>query len=227
MSTYSLVSCYVRHEIAGVVKEVGSKVEGFKVGDHIGVGTFVNSCRECEYCDDGMENYCSKGAVYTFNGVDVDGSITKGGYSNFIVVHQRCVLNYVIVSLPRNLCLSNGESILIQHFKFILILKRYCYKIPENYPLESAAPLLCAGITVYSPMKRHKMDQPGKSLGVIGLGGLGHMAVKFGKAFGLHVTVLSTSESKRDEALALLKADRFVITSDDEQMKVRKPHKLL
>lgn len=91
--------------------------------------------------------------------------------------------------------------------------------------MELAAPLLCAGITVYSPMKRHKMDQPGKSLGVVGLGGLGHMAVKFGKAFGLHVTVLSTSESKRDEALTLLEADRFVISSDKEQMKVRKLHK--
>ena len=99
--------------------------------------------------------------------------------------------------------------------------------IPENYPMELAAPLLCAGITVYAPMKRHKMDQPGKSLGVIGLGGLGHMAVKFGKAFGLHVTVLSTSASKREEALTLLKADRFVISSDEEQMKVRKQHKLL
>ncbi|KAL8168140.1 hypothetical protein V2J09_009639 [Rumex salicifolius] len=172
------------HEIVGVVKEVGSNVDGFKVGDSVGVGTFVDSCRECEYCNQRMENCCSKGALHTFNGVDVDGSITKGGYSTSIVAHQR-----------------------------------YCYKIPENYPMELAAPLLCAGITVYAPMKRHKMDQPGKSLGVIGLGGLGHMAVKFGKAFGLHVTVLSTSVSKRDEALALLGADRFLISSDEEQMK--------
>lgn len=174
----------VRHEIVGVVKEVGANAHGFNVGDHVGVGTYVNSCRECDYCNEGIENCCSKGAVYTFNGVDVDGTITKGGYSTFIVVHQR-----------------------------------YCYKIPENYPLELAAPLLCAGITVYSPMKRHNMNQPGKSLGVIGLGGLGHMAVKFGKAFGLNVTVLSTSVSKRDEALTLLGADKFVITSDEDQMK--------
>ncbi|KAK9122417.1 hypothetical protein Syun_020034 [Stephania yunnanensis] len=95
---------------------------------------------------------------------------------------------------------------------------KYCYKIPDNYPLAYAAPLLCAGITVYTPMKRHKMDQPGKSLGVIGLGGLGHMAVKFGKAFGLHVTVFSTSISKKEEALNLLGADRFVISSDEQQM---------
>lgn len=97
---------------------------------------------------------------------------------------------------------------------------RYCYRIPDNYPLASAAPLLCAGITVYAPMIRHKMNQPGKSLGVIGLGGLGHLAVKFGKAFGLNVTVFSTSISKKEEALSLLGADRFVISSDKEQMEV-------
>ncbi|KAK2981966.1 hypothetical protein RJ640_019186 [Escallonia rubra] len=171
------------HEIVGTVKEVGSNVQRFKVGDHVGVGTYVNSCRECEYCDDGLEVYCSKGAVYTFDGIDADGSITKGGYSTFIVVHER-----------------------------------YCFKIPENYPLALAAPLLCAGITVYSPMMRHKMNQPGKSLGVIGLGGLGHLAVKFGKAFGLEVTVFSTTISKKDEALNLLGADKFVVSSDEEQM---------
>ena len=92
--------------------------------------------------------------------------------------------------------------------------------IPNSYPLASAAPLLCAGITVYSPMMRHKMNQPGKSLGVIGLGGLGHMAVKFGKAFGLSVTVISTSNSKKEEALNLLGADKFVLSSDPDQMKV-------
>ncbi|MED6168879.1 cinnamoyl-Coa reductase [Stylosanthes scabra] len=173
------------HEIAGIVTKVGSNVKRFNVGDHVGVGAYVNSCRDCEYCDDGLEHQCSKGAVFTFNGVDSDGTITKGGYSNFIVVHER-----------------------------------YCFQIPKSYPLASAAPLLCAGITVYSPMIRHKMNQqPGKSLGVIGLGGLGHMAVKFGKAFGLNVTVFSTSISKKDEALNLLGADNFVISSDQEQMK--------
>lgn len=90
-----------------------------------------------------------------------------------------------------------------------------------DYPLESAAPLLCAGVTVYAPMVRHSMNQPGKSLGVVGLGGLGHMAVKFGKAFGLHVTVFSTSVSKKEEALNLLGANNFVISSDHDQMKVR------
>lgn len=98
---------------------------------------------------------------------------------------------------------------------------RYCFRIPENYPLALAAPLLCAGITVYTPMMRHNMNQPGKSLGVIGLGGLGHLAVKFGKAFGLNVTVFSTSISKKEEALVLLGADKFVLSSDEQQMLVR------
>ncbi|KAF5477936.1 hypothetical protein F2P56_004541 [Juglans regia] len=173
------------HEIVGIVKVVGSNVHRFKVGDHIGVGTYVNSCRDCEYCNDDEEVYCAKGMTLTFNDVDADGTITKGGYSSYIVVHER-----------------------------------YCFSIPDDYPLASAAPLLCAGITVYAPMVRHKMNlQPGKSLGVIGLGGLGHMAVKFGKAFGLIVTVFSTSLSKKEEALSLLGADRFVISSDQEQMK--------
>ncbi|KAK3429610.1 hypothetical protein EUGRSUZ_E01105 [Eucalyptus grandis] len=171
------------HEIVGIVKQVGSNVQRFKVGDHVGVGTYVNSCRECEYCNDGLEVHCEK-MVLTFDRIDMDGTVTKGGYSSHIVVHER-----------------------------------YCFTIPENLPLASAAPLLCAGITVYTPMMRHKMNQPGKSLGVIGLGGLGHMAVKFGKAFGLKVTVFSTSISKREEALSLLGADHFVVSSDPEQMK--------
>ncbi|XP_044346371.1 probable cinnamyl alcohol dehydrogenase 1 [Triticum aestivum] len=178
-SVYPLVP---GHEIAGVVTEVGSDVKGFKLGDHVAVGTYINSCRDCDNCNSLLENHCSN-FVFTFNGVDTDGTVTKGGYSTHIVVHER-----------------------------------YCYKIPDGYPLEKAAPLACAGITVYTPMIRHNMNQPGKSLGVIGLGGLGHMAVKFGKAFGLNVTVLSTSESKRDEAINLLGADNFVVSSDKNQM---------
>ncbi|XP_023872111.1 probable cinnamyl alcohol dehydrogenase 1 [Quercus suber] len=172
------------HEIAGIVKEVGSNVHRFKVGDHVGVGTYVNSCRSCACCNDGQEINCAKGPVFTFNSSNTDGSITQGGYSSYIVAHER-----------------------------------YCFRIPDNYPLASAAPLLCAGITVYAPMVHHKMNQPGKSLGVIGLGGLGHMAVKFGKAFGLNVTIFSTSVSKEEEALSVLGANRFVVSSDQEQMK--------
>ncbi|RVW57137.1 putative cinnamyl alcohol dehydrogenase 1 [Vitis vinifera] len=164
------------HEIVGIVKEVGSHVHGFKVGDRVGVGAYLDSCRECEYCNERLEVFCSKGALYTINGVDVDGSVTKGGYSSFIVVHE------------------------------------------DEFPSASAAPLLCAGITVYSPMVRHKMNQPGKSLGVVGLGGLGHLAVKFGKAFGLNVIVFSTSISKKEEALNLLGADKFIVSSDEQEM---------
>ncbi|KAK4787365.1 hypothetical protein SAY86_011198 [Trapa natans] len=171
------------HEIVGLVKEIGSDVQVFKVGDRVGVGTYVNSCRKCSFCEDMDEINCEK-STFTFNAIDEDGTVTKGGYSSHIVVHER-----------------------------------YCYKIPDDYPLEVAAPLLCAGITVYSPMMRHKMNQPGKSLGVVGLGGLGHMAVKFGKAFGLKVTVFSTSISKKEEALTDLGADNFVLSSDHNQMK--------
>ncbi|KAJ4787153.1 Cinnamyl alcohol dehydrogenase [Rhynchospora pubera] len=167
------------HEITGVVTEVGSNVTQFKVGDHVGVGTYVNSCKDCERCCNFLEVHCKK-VVFTFNGIDYDGTITKGGYSSLIVVHER-----------------------------------YCFKIPDGYPLEFAAPLLCAGITVYKPMMHHKMNQPGKSLGVVGLG---HMAVKFGKAFGLNVSVFSTSESKRDEAINILGAEKFVLSSDIQQM---------
>jgi D-arabinose 1-dehydrogenase-like Zn-dependent alcohol dehydrogenase len=106
-------------------------------------------------------------------------------------------------------------------------LNRYCYKIPENYPLALAAPLLCSGITVYTPMIHYKMNQPGKSLGVIGLGGLGQMAVKFGKAFGLNVTVFSTSICKKEEALNVLGADKFIVSTDEEEMKVEHPVKNL
>ncbi|KAL8535496.1 hypothetical protein ACS0TY_011216 [Phlomoides rotata] len=180
-SNYPLVP---GHEIVGIVTQTGSKVDRFKVGDHVGVGTYVDSCRECEYCDSELEVHCSKGAIMTFDSVDVDGTITKGGYSSYIVVHQR-----------------------------------YCFRIPENYPPQLAAPLLCAGITTYTPMIRHNMNQPGKSLGVVGLGGLGHLAVKFGKAFGLKVTVFSTSISKKEEALNLLGADSFVISSDEKEMR--------
>ncbi|KAI9076683.1 hypothetical protein K1719_041355 [Acacia pycnantha] len=114
------------HEIAGIVEKIGSNVHRFNVGDPVGVGTYVNSCQDCQYCNDGIEVYCMKGSVVTFNGIDYDGTITKGGYSSHIVVHER-----------------------------------YCFLIPKGYPLASAAPLLCAGLTVYSPMMRHKMNQPG------------------------------------------------------------------
>ncbi|GAB4826135.1 cinnamoyl-Coa reductase [Ancistrocladus abbreviatus] len=172
------------HEISGIVQEVGANVTRWKVGDRVGVASYVNSCRNCEMCDQYMEYHCVKGRTLIHNGIDVDGSITRGGYSTFVVVHER-----------------------------------YVFRIPDNYPADLAAPLLCAGICVYAPMVQHNMTKPGRKLGVIGLGGLGHLAVIFGKFWGLEVTVFSTSPWKKDSALNELKADRFVLSSDEEQMK--------
>lgn len=153
------------HEIAGVVSRVGSKVTSFKVGDQVGVGCFVDSCRECEACKAGIEQYCEKGMNPTYNGAEKDGSPTYGGYSTQIVVDEQYVL-----------------------------------RIPDNIPLDKAAPLLCAGITTYSPLK-HWNIKKGDRVAVVGLGGLGHMAVKLAAAMGAEVTVLSTSDNKKEDAL--------------------------
>lgn len=170
------------HEIVGIATEVGSKVTKCKVGDKIGIGCMVNSCQSCDSCNENLENYCPK-MVLTYNSRDVDGAMTYGGYSNFIVVNQR-----------------------------------FAVKFPDNLPMDKGAPLLCAGITVYSPMKQHGLDAPGKHLGVVGLGGLGHVAVKFGKAFGMKVTVISTSTSKEKEAIERLGADAFLVSRDPKAM---------
>nr|GLL18947.1 8-hydroxygeraniol dehydrogenase-like isoform X1 [Ipomoea trifida] len=174
-TTYPIVP---GHEIAGVVTEVGSKVEKFKVGDKVGVGCLVGSCRNCDNCADDLENYCP-GNIQTYN---ANGVITYGGYSDIMVADEHYVLRW-----------------------------------PENLPME-AAPLLCAGITTYSPLKYFGLDKPGMNIGVVGLGGLGHMAVKFAKAFGANVTVISTSASKKQEAIERLGADSFLISRDPEQM---------
>ncbi|KAK4771734.1 hypothetical protein SAY86_013509 [Trapa natans] len=171
------------HEIVGTVTKVGSNVSKFKVGEPVGVGVIVDSCRSCEICQQDLENYCPE-TVFTYNSFSKDKSITYGGYSDFIVVDQRFVLRF-----------------------------------PEGLPLDAGAPLLCAGITVYSPMKYYGMTEPGKHLGVAGLGGLGHMAVKLGKAFGLKVTVISSSPHKEAEAIQKLGADSFLVTSDSSTMK--------
>ncbi|CAL5028263.1 unnamed protein product [Urochloa decumbens] len=174
------------HEITGVVTEVGDNVSGFKTGDRVGVGCIVESCLACDQCCRSEENYCDR-LVLTYNGILSDGSVTYGGYSEKIVVHQKFVA-----------------------------------RIPDTLPLDAAAPLLCAGITVYSPMKRHGMlAKSGGSLGVVGLGGLGHIAVKFGKAFGLRVTVVSTSPGKEKEAREVLKADDFIVSTDQKQMQAK------
>src|SRR6478735_3151358 len=166
------------HEIAGVVAEVGSDVTGFAPGDRVGVGCMVNSCRECENCQAGEEQYCLPGNTQTYGSVDRDGTITYGGYSDHVVVDADFVL-----------------------------------RIPDGLELDSAAPLLCAGITTYSPL-RHWNAGPGKQVAVVGLGGLGHMAVKFAHAMGAEVTVLSQSLRKQEDGLRL-GADHYYATSDD------------
>jgi alcohol dehydrogenase (NADP+) len=164
------------HEIAGVVTAVGRQVAKHKVGDKVGVGCFVDSCRKCPQCRAGLEQYCTAGLVFTYNGREHDGTPTFGGYSDKIVVDE----NYV-------------------------------FRLPQNLPLDAAAPLLCAGITLYSPLK-HWHAGPGKSVAIVGLGGLGHMGVKLAHALGAEVTVLSHSAKKQDDAMRL-GAHHFLATS--------------
>ncbi|PBC61885.1 alcohol dehydrogenase [Streptomyces sp. Tue6028] len=166
------------HEIAGIVSEVGSGVTKYKVGDRVGVGCMVDSCRECDNCKAGLEQYCTGGGMTgTYNAVGKDGEPTYGGYSEKIVVDE----NYVV-------------------------------RIPDGLSLDVAAPLLCAGITTYSPLK-HWNAGPGKKVAVLGMGGLGHMGVKIAHALGAEVTVLSQSLRKKDDGLKL-GADHYYATSD-------------
>ncbi|WP_102159634.1 NAD(P)-dependent alcohol dehydrogenase [Zhihengliuella halotolerans] len=168
----------VGHEIVGEVTEVGSEVTKHSVGDRVGVGCMVNSCRECEQCRAGNEHYCLGGNTQTYASVDRDGTITQGGYSTHVVVDEDFVLT-----------------------------------VPEALPYDAVAPLLCAGITTYSPLARWNTG-PGSRVAVVGMGGLGHLGVKIAVAMGAEVTVLSRSESKKDDALAF-GAVRHVATGDD------------
>ena len=168
----------VGHEIAGVVEEVGDGVTKHSVGDPVGVGCFVDSCRECENCRAGLDNYCLNGHIGTYNGTGRDGEPTAGGYSTHIVVDE----NYVL-------------------------------SIPQNIPLDEAAPLLCAGITTYSPLS-HWGAGPGKKVAIVGMGGLGHMGVKIAHAMGCEVSVLSQSLKKKEDG-ERLGADHYYATADD------------
>src|SRR5690349_12655964 len=170
------------HEIVGTVVKVGKDVKKFKVGDLAAVGCLVDSCRTCDNCKEGLEQYCLNGSVGTYNSREKDGTPTYGGYSNTIVVHQDFVCT-----------------------------------VSDKLPLAAVAPLLCAGITTYSPLRHWKVGK-GHKLAVLGLGGLGHMGVKFGVAFGAEVTVLSTSPKKEADAKKL-GAHHFVVTTDPEQLK--------
>ena len=171
------------HEIIGKVTAVGSKVKDFKEGDRVGVGCMVDSCRQCEPCEKGLEQFCMEGFVSTYNGEDRhDGSITFGGYSERVVVSDRFVVN-----------------------------------VPEKLDPAAAAPILCAGITTFSPL-RHFGIRKGDKVGVVGMGGLGHMGVKFASAMGAEVTLFTRSESKVAEAKSH-GAHRVVVSTDKEQMK--------
>lgn len=173
------------HEIAGVVSKVGSEVTKFKVGDRVGVGCFVDSCGECDMCQDGEEQFCTnreRGTVGTYNAIGRDGEPTAGGYSQAITVEQD-----------------------------------YLMHIPDEMSLEHAAPLMCAGITTYSPLK-HWGAGPGKKVAVIGLGGLGHVAVQLAAKMGAEVTAFGRTLAKRDDGLKLGATD-YVATQDVDAMK--------
>jgi alcohol dehydrogenase (NADP+) len=165
------------HEIVGTVTSIGKGVTRFKTGDRIGVGVFIDSCRNCKNCLNGLQQYCLEGMTGTYNGYERNTKqIAFGGYSNYFVIPES-----------------------------------YAYRLPENLDMAAMAPLLCAGITLYSPLKNWKVG-PESSVAVAGLGGLGHMGVKFAAALGAKVTVLSHSDSKENDAKAFGATD-FVNTS--------------
>ncbi|MCW4153343.1 NAD(P)-dependent alcohol dehydrogenase [Halomonas sp. 18H] len=170
------------HEIVGRVTAVGDDVSQFKVGDMVGVGCMVDSCRHCQACADGVEQYCLEGMTMTYGSPDrQDGTMTQGGYSDSVVVSEHFVL-----------------------------------RMPEGLDPAAAAPILCAGITTYSPLVHHGV-KPGHKVGVIGMGGLGHMGVKLAKALGAEVTVFTRTEAKVEEARRQ-GADHVVVSGDDAQM---------
>lgn len=176
------------HEIIGKVVSVGKSVTHFKQGDWVGVGCMVDSCQDCDACDDGLEQYCVEGPTGTYGGVDRhDGLPTFGGYSERIIVADKFVL-----------------------------------RLSDKLDMKSAAPLLCAGITTYSPLKHWNVG-PGDKVAVVGLGGLGHMGLKFAKALGADVTLFTRSPGKEQEARRL-GADHVVISTDEEQLKAVANH---
>jgi uncharacterized zinc-type alcohol dehydrogenase-like protein len=179
----TIYPCLPGHEIIGRVVKTGSGVGKFKNGDIVGVGCMIDSCRECASCQEGLEQYCEKGFLATYNGpFKPDGSNTFGGYSSNIVVNEDFVL-----------------------------------RIPPNLKLSSVAPLLCAGVTTYSPLK-HWNVKKGEKVGIVGLGGLGHVAVKLAHAMGAEVTVFTTSPEKKEDALRF-GASQVVLSTDAAEMK--------
>ena len=180
----TLYPCVPGHEIVGHVSAVGNEVSRFQVGDTVGVGCMVGSCRQCPACDEGLEQYCEKGLIGTYNGPTQDPpGHTLGGYSQRIVVDQ----------------------------EFVLAIRHLAEQ------LAAVAPLLCAGITTFSPL-RHWQVGPGQKVGIVGIGGLGHMGIKLAHAMGAHVVAFTTSESKCQDALDL-GADEVVVSRDRDEMK--------
>jgi uncharacterized zinc-type alcohol dehydrogenase-like protein len=177
-TTYPIVP---GHEIAGVVSAVGDAVSAFAPGDRVGVGCMVDSCRECENCSNGMEQYCTQGHILTYNAIDRHGERTFGGYSDKIVVSDKFVL-----------------------------------RIPDELDLAEAAPLLCAGITLYSPLSFWGAG-PGKHVGIVGMGGLGHVGVQLSRAMGAHTTVFNLSRDLEAEARKF-GADDYRVTSTDDAL---------
>jgi len=176
------------HEIVGKVIKVGRRAKKFKVGDTVGVGVMIDSCRQCKPCNNFMEQYCAEGMTGTYNNYERDNvTLAQGGYSTLIVCDERWV-----------------------------------YHVSSKLDLAGVAPLLCAGITTYSPLKFANV-KPGDRVAVAGLGGLGHMAVKFAVAMGAEVTMLSTSPSKAKDAKKL-GAHHFVLSTDETAMKKHRSH---
>jgi len=181
------------HELVGIVSAVGSNVTKFAVGDRVGVGCMVDSCRKCNFCAISQQQYCSSGAVFTYNANfkyphcaeynAEGGNPTYGGYTQSFVIDES-----------------------------------YALKIPSNLDLAAVAPMLCAGITVYSPMVHFGLKE-GMRFGVVGLGGLGHVAVKFGLAMGCHVSVISRGNTKKADALESLKANAYIDSTNEDEMK--------
>jgi len=177
------------HELSGIIVKVGSDVSRFSVGDFVAVGPYINSCRICDMCTNGHEQYCENGSSSTYNGTDrkpgeieATGEPTYGGYSNIITVNQDFV-----------------------------------FSLPKNLNLDVAAPLLCAGITTYSPLKQY-ITKKGMKVGVAGVGGLGHMAVKIAKAMGAYVVALTRTKWKLKDSVNNLGADASILFTNKKQM---------
>jgi len=181
------------HELAGIVRQVGSAVTKFAIGDHVGVGCFVDSCRECESCQDGTEQFCNGtgGTVWTYNAIGHDGLPTAGGYSQGITVEQD-----------------------------------YVCRIPDAIDLKVAAPLLCAGITLYSPLKRWGAG-PGKRVAIVGMGGLGHVGVQLAKAMGAEVAVISHTRSKEADGRRFGASEYYATSEPGALAKLRRSFDLM